>query len=121
MTREHYQGNILASNGSIHTIYTVLTLPDTILGDVVSVALGSPEFSDLVAVLTKTDQEKRPVTCRTDRRFFVKILVVIIQTNLINPTNPVITVVKRWLCKYIFLNGDVTVINSDIECASNER
>jgi len=46
--------NILASNGIIHAIDTVLAVPDS-PGDVVSIALGNPDFSDLVSALTKAD------------------------------------------------------------------
>merc|ERR1712157_28940 len=43
--------NILASNGIIHAIDTVLTPP----GDLVDIALGNPDFSDLVEALTKAE------------------------------------------------------------------
>jgi len=60
------EANILASNGIIHAIDTVLNIPDS-LGDIVSVASNNPDFSDLVTALTKAElvttlQETGPFT-----------------------------------------------------------
>ena len=48
------KADILASNGIIHAIDTVLTIPEP-LGDIASVASGNPDFSLLVEALAKAD------------------------------------------------------------------